>query len=244
MNIMKKEMNFFIHTKDVNYNDIIKPTSILDMFQDIAGLHAKDLGLGYEVLKSKGYAWVVLYQHYYVVNNPPYLDFVELETWPKPKHKLEFEREYLLKDKNNNDLIKGISNWVIIDLNTRGVVHSDKIDFDGNYYSFTNYQDKCKRKLNLDKSLIDEYKKYQVRLDDLDHNRHMNNTRYINCIENLFFNYEDKIYIKEIEIAYIKEAKYNDIINIGHYKMLDKDAYIGYINDNICFECLIGVEKI
>lgn len=241
---MKKQMNFFVHTKDVDYNDIIKPTAILDMFQDIAGLHAEDLGLGYQELKSKGLAWIILYQHYYAMNNPPYLDVVSLETWPKPKHRLEFEREYLLKDKNNIALIKGISNWVIIDLNSRNLVRSDKIDFNGEYYSFTNYDNKCKRKLNLDSSLISEYKEYRVRLDDLDHNLHMNNTRYINCIQNLFFEYGDKRYIKELEIAYLKEARYADVIRIGHYKIENKEAYIGFIAADICFECLIGVEEI
>ena len=60
MSLMKTSMDFFIHTRDVNYNDIIKPTALLDMFQDLAGIHASELGVGYDVLKEKNYAWVIL----------------------------------------------------------------------------------------------------------------------------------------------------------------------------------------
>ena len=107
MSLMKTSMDFFIHTRDVNYNDIIKPTALLDMFQDLAGIHASELGVGYDVLKEKNYAWVILYQRYEMNAIPPYLDVVNLTTWPKPKNRLEFEREYLLKDKKGNELAKG-----------------------------------------------------------------------------------------------------------------------------------------
>lgn len=47
MGILKKEMAFFIQTKDVDQQDRIKPQSVFDLFQDIAGLHAEELGIGY-----------------------------------------------------------------------------------------------------------------------------------------------------------------------------------------------------
>ncbi|MDE7213990.1 MAG: hypothetical protein K2N42_05365 [Anaeroplasmataceae bacterium] len=244
MNLMKKTMDFFIHTKDVDYNDIIRPTAILDMFQDLAGLHAEELGVGYQALKEKNYAWVVLYQRYEMKKLPPYLDTVSLTTWPKPKQRLEFEREYLLKNKNGETLVQGISNWVVIDLNTRGLVRADKIDFNGEYESFTNYLEKCKRKLGLDASKITDRFTYKVMLEDIDHNGHMNNARYLNIIQNHLFEYGSKEYIKDVEIAYVKEAKHKDELQIGHFKLEDKEAFIGYVNNEVCFECLIGVDKL
>lgn len=237
-------MDFFIHTRDVNYNDIIKPSALLDMFQDLAGIHAASLGVGYEPLKEKGYAWVILYQRYEMKALPPYLDVVNLTTWPKPKNRLEFEREYLLQDKQGRVLVQGISNWVIIDLNTRGLIRSDKILFNGEYESFTNYPEKCKRKLNLDSSIIEGSFEYVVTLEDLDHNGHMNNARYINIIENKYYTYGSKKYIKDVEIAYIKEAKFEDKLRIQYYHYLDKIAFIGYLKEELCFECLIGEEEL
>lgn len=244
MNVMKKKMDFFIHTKDVDHNDIIRPSAILDMFQDLAGIHAEELGVGYQYLKDQNYAWVVLYQRYEIKKLPPYLKQVTLTTWPKPKRRLEFEREYLLQDKNGIDLVQGISNWVIIDLTTRGLVRSDKIEFQGEYETFTNFFEKCKRKLNLDPNKIEKYYEYEVTLEDIDHNGHMNNARYLNSIQNIFFSIDSKKYMKEVEISYIKEARYKDRIRIGHYSVNEKDAFIGFLDNEICFECLIGVEQL
>ena len=245
MSLMKTSMDFFIHTRDVNYNDIIKPTALLDMFQDLAGIHASELGVGYDVLKEKNYAWVILYQRYEMNAIPPYLDVVNLTTWPKPKNRLEFEREYLLKDKKGNELAKGISNWVIIDLNTRGLVRSDKIEFNGEYENFTNYPERCKRKLNLNQNKSEGSFIYVVTLEDLDHNGHMNNARYSNIIENNYYTFGSKKYIKEIEIAYIKEAKYKDEIRIEYFHEGNQIAFLGYLNENeLCFECLIGEEEL
>ncbi len=244
MSQMKKTLEFFVQTKDVDFNDRIKPTAILDIFQDAAGLHAKELGVGYEDLKQKNYAWVVLYQKFEILKSLPYLDTVLIHTWPKPKSRLEFTREYLITDKKEEPLVKGISNWVVIDLSTRGLVRTDSIEFNGEYVSFTNYPDKCKRKLGLDAQRIEEYFEYEVSLDDIDHNGHMNNSRYLNILQNYLFTYGSKSYMKDVEIAYVKEVKYKEHIRIGHFKFEEKEAFIGYCNNEICFESLIGVERI
>ena len=175
---------------------------------------------------------------------PPYLDNIIVKTWPKPKQRLEFEREYLVEDLAGNTLIKGISNWVVIDLNTRSLVRSDRINYEGDYYEFTNYSNKTKRKIGLDYSKCTDFFESVVQFDDLDHNGHMNNTRYLTHIYNHYPFVDKKCYCKSVEIAFIKEAKWNDIINIGHYKLDDKDAYIGKINDELCFECILTMEEI
>ena len=70
----------------------------------------------------------------------------------------------------------------------------------------------------------------------------MNNAKYLNIIYN---NLGDiKSYVKNLEIAYIKEAKIDDCLKIGMYKVESQYFYIGFLNDEKCFECIIGVEKI
>ena len=55
----------------------------------------------------------------------------------------------------------------------------------------------------------------------------------------------DNKYINYIEIAYIKEAKFEQTIKIG-YNRIDNDKYIfiGYLNEEKCFEAIIGVDNI
>ena len=135
MSVMKKEMEFFIQTSSVDLNDNIKPACVFDYFQDIAGLHAKEIGVSYETLKESNLAWVVLYETFEIINMPPYLEKVNVMTWPKKKGRLEFEREYFMETLDGVPLIKGISNWVVIDVNSRSLVRTDKIDYSGEYYN-------------------------------------------------------------------------------------------------------------
>lgn len=245
MAIMKKEMEFFIQTSAVDVRDKIKPASVFDYFQDIAGLHAKELGVSYETIKKDNLAWVILYETYEVINMPPYLDKVIVKTWPKKKGRLEFEREYFMETLEGKPLIKGISNWVLIDINNRTIVRTDRVDYNGEYYEFTNYNEKTKRKIGLDYSKCSDFFESVVTYDDLDHNGHMNNTRYLTHIYNNYDFENRKCYCRHVEISFIKEAKWKDTISIGHYVLEDgRDAYIGKISDEVCFECILTMEEI
>jgi acyl-ACP thioesterase len=147
------------------------------------------------------------------VKPPKYFSNIKVKTWPKPTRRIEHNREYLMVDENDNTLIKGISNWAIINYETRSVVRKG-FEFDGEYVTETNYLEPAKRKLDLE--LINPtYFEYKTTCDDLDHNGHMNNARYAELVFNTF-KIDEFRKIKSFECEYIKELKYNE------------DAYIMY----------------
>ena len=107
--------------------------------------------------------------------------------------------------------------------------------FNGEMRDYHNYEEKSKRKLDLkcDSYLIEE--DYKVRKTDLDHNLHMNNARYLDIVFNMVdFN------AKKVEIAFIKEARLGDTINVKYYKDENQNhSFIGLIDGAKCFECII-----
>ncbi|MDE5867812.1 MAG: hypothetical protein K2H02_02600 [Anaeroplasmataceae bacterium] len=244
MELMKKTIEYDIQARDVDCNDVIKPLAILDIFQDIASTHATELGIGYEVIKKRNFAWIVMYQQFEIKKVPGFAEHIKISSWPKPKGRLEFGRELLIQNSQGETLVQGISTWVVLDMQSLNLVRASEIELNGIYEEYTNYPDKPKRKLNLSKELITDSFNYQVTYDDLDHNGHMNNAKYINIIFNHYPLYGTKKYIYKAEIAYIKEAKYQDVMTIGHYKIEEDDAYIASIGEQICFECVIGVKKL
>lgn len=244
MAIMFLEKKFVIHTTHTDFKDIIRPYAILDFFQDLAGIHAEQIGVGFEDIAKLGYIWVVLYEQYEVLQNLcKYGDEIIVRTWPKPRGRLEFEREYEICDSNGNLIIKGISNWALIDINKRTIAKANDVNFNGEFYQRTNYTDKQKRKLNLKpENIIKEYN-HQVVLSDLDHNMHMNNSKYLDILYNMQ-NINDYKICKKVEIAFIHEAKLNDIINVKYYKdENNRDCYIGFIDDKTCFEAILTTEE-
>lgn len=243
MALLKMERDFFIYTKDVDSNDIIKPHALLEIFQDVAAIHAGNLGCGYEECKAQNLAWVILYNKIEIVKPPKYFTDVVVNTWPKPARRIEYNREYEMVDGNGDLLVKGISNWAIINYETRSIVRKG-VEFDGEYNEFTNYPEPAKRKLDLDESLVSDYFTYTTVADDLDHNGHVNNTRYLKMIFDHLKLHQQKKYINCIEIAYIKEAKFEETIKIGYNRLNDnKYMFIGYVNKEKCFEAIIGEKE-
>ena len=81
-----------------------------------------------------------MYENYEVVSRLPKLgEEVIIRTWPKPRNRLEFEREYEMLDVDNNLLVKGISNWCLIDINKRMISKALDVSFIGEYVSYTRY---------------------------------------------------------------------------------------------------------
>ncbi|MGM9970332.1 MAG: acyl-[acyl-carrier-protein] thioesterase [Anaeroplasma sp.] len=225
MAILYKTQNIFIRTKECDLNDYLRPASVLDYFQDIAGVHATELGLGYDNMLKNNLFWVILYEQFEVIKEiPKYSDEVEICTWPKQSSKLQMEREYVIKNHSGEILIKGISNWAVIDSRTRRLARADKIIFNGEYYPYTNYQDKQVHKLGLKCDNFRHTYEYKINLSDLDHNKHLNNARYLDIVYNMGIINHKKY--KRVQIAFLHEAYLNDVIRVGHF--VD-------INNNDCF---------
>ena len=236
-----KRLGFYVREKDVKVNDNVKYSTILDYFQDIAGMQADEIGIGFKQIVTKGFFWILLYTEFEVVKKlPDFGDEVDVITWPKPKGKIEYEREYEIRDKNDELLIKGISNWCLIDSKTRTLRRAE-IDYEGEMYPYTNYNNKTPRKLNLvEHDVIKEYD-YKVLMTDLDHNMHMNNARYLDIVYNM--KVDKARNYKKVEIAFIHEAKLDEIVHVKYYKDGIYDNYIGYVNGERCFEVRIIYEE-
>ncbi len=238
------DTKYLTQTRDVDMNDVMKPVAILDIFQDASEIHAEKIGVGYDAIKRLGYAWVVLFQEFEIKNIPPYCKEIMVSTWPKPKQRLEFEREFLMHTLDHKPLVQGRSNWAVISMADHRLVRANEVDFNGTYETFTNYPNRCPRKLRLDSNLIEDWFSYKVLYDDLDHNGHMNNARYLNILFNEYPLYQTRKYISKVQIAYIKEARLHEMIEVGHYHENGKEAYIGYVNKELCFECLMEVKEL
>ena len=239
-----KKLLLPIQTKDVNLDDYIRPSSVLDYFQDIAGLHANEIGVGYQDALKKNVLWIILYEKFEVVKRvPKYGEDVYVYTWPKKGDKVFFYREYEIKDINDELLVKGVSTWCLINSETRRIERANKLEFPGEFYSKENYAYKMPHHLGLvPNNVIKEYQ-YKVLLTDLDHNCHLNNARYLDIIYNSGI-YKGRGYFKDVEIAFIHEAKLDDIINLKYYKNENgKDCFVGYVNDEVIFEAILTMEE-
>ena len=234
--ILKKEITKRVDSALLDYKNTIRPAGIFDLFQDIAKAHVTELGYSFIDMYNKGYYWVLLSQEYKVVSRLPLFDeIVKIVTYPKKREKLEFEREFEIRDKDDNLLIIASSNWVVIDTKNRMISRAKDVIFDGEYYDKFNYMEKAFRRLNLNPVNVIEEFNYKVSLSDIDSNMHMNNAKYLDIIYNMK-NFDNYHFYNELKFAYVKEATLGQIINVKYYQENDYECYVGYIDGNVCFE--------
>jgi acyl-ACP thioesterase len=89
------EKHYTLRGSDFDLNKQIKPSAVLDLFQEVAGQHAYELGIGFTDMLQKGYLWVVLKVKYQVLKAPELYQGVKVSTWPLKQKRLDLQRYYL-----------------------------------------------------------------------------------------------------------------------------------------------------
>ncbi|MBZ2175458.1 acyl-ACP thioesterase [Schnuerera sp. xch1] len=237
---------------DVNHIDFkgkLKLSSLFQFFQDIAGLHAENLGMGLNTLQEKyGVLWVLVRMRVDIVRYPLWKEKIIIDTWPQEPNKVEFMRDFMVKDSQGNILAKAVSTWVIIDIKTRRLEKTKAI-YNG-YPSIVNKRAiDCKLGKLKPKGKLGMVYKRTVRYSDIDVNEHLNNSRYVDFIMDCFSLHEHKRHsIKSIEVNYSNEASPGDTITL--YKdMSEIDSNLIYIegvneNNKLNFKSQVKIELI
>ncbi|MDD3107038.1 MAG: thioesterase, partial [Bacilli bacterium] len=111
------EKEYTITTNSFDCYDRLSLVGILDLLQDAAGYHAALLGLGFLDLKAKGITWLLVRTKFIILKSGPMTRKVKVKTWQSYKKRVDYERDYLVCDENDEILIKGTSKWCLIDIN-------------------------------------------------------------------------------------------------------------------------------
>ena len=215
---------FYVTDNMCGLSRVIKPSGLLDILQSVAGEHAEILGIGYEALKEKGYAFVLARIKYDLYRPITKYSKIVVETTPLVPGRIDFDRDFEIYDFNTNELIGvATSKWIIIDLNTRKICRSSVFTYPcdvrekGNYDSFD--------KLTIDESILDNEIGYVVRHNDIDFIGHMNNTKYADALV-----FESSV--KHFQIDFLHEIKLNNVLNIKY----NENNFVGYCKDFISFK--------
>lgn len=243
MSVMFYEFESYIREKDVSIKDNLRPSAILDYFQDAAGIHADILKIGYEDIIKDDLLWVILYSEFNVIKRLPIFgEKIKIQTWPKIKGKLEFHREFQILDMNDNLLVTGVSIFCLINQASRRLERASKVEYSGTYHEISNYPEKIDRKLVYNYGDILKEYNYKVLLTDCDHNLHLNNAKYLDIIYNMqALDLTKKI--KRVRINFLHEALLDEIINVRYVKNeYGNDCFLGYVNDKECFVAVYETE--
>ena len=226
-----------IGSNDVDQFLELKLSSFFKMMQDIATEHAEELDIGKGQTIDKGLYWVITRFSIDIINMPKYLENVTLKTYPGDNMRFVFPRYFLLEDENGHPLIKVSSVWMVL----RKDNHQPCLNpFDGRIFPEEHLPDELPlpSKCSGEASSLVETRK--VRYSDIDLNGHLNNTRYIELIQNLHDSdyYKDRIF-DEITVNYFSEIKEKEDVSLYLSVDNNKEVIKGAVGDRESFKALI-----
>lgn len=205
--------SYYLRATDFDKNSNMLPSAVLGIFQDIAGHHAENLGIGFFELLEKDCLWMIVRTKYIVEKAPKKYQTVTVKTWPIAPRGPILRRDYLMTDEEGSVLIRATSDWTVVNCKTRSLVNAKEIYPDLEFLTDLAIDGKLKKV----KDIEGEGEQFLVTpvFTDIDGNGHVNNTKYADYIINAV---KPEKAIKEFQIDYQKEVLLGEEIGLNIVK--------------------------
>lgn len=199
------QQNFTITDNCIDCFGRLKPSMILYYVQEVAGRHFDVISMDYDALAQKGMMWAIIRQKVQVSRIPLRGETIRVETWPMPNTRVAFPRSVVAYDENNEEVFRSISIWVLMDTKTRAMILPGK---SGILVPGTIRGNELAAPNALPAKDLRNHRTRPVCFTDLDRNGHMNNTRYLDWIDDLIPSSLHKDHtVKELTVCYMSEAR-------------------------------------
>lgn len=173
------ELKYRLRISDFDRYLKVMPSAVLDLFSDVATIHANQLGMGLEDMRRKGLMWAVVRTKYEIVKQPEVHQEVIIATWPHTLGRMTFLRDYAIKSLEGETLVKGTSEWVVMDFVERKFANArDAYDGDDAFCEERMFEGKLRKIRDFEP--VDEGQVIVPAWTDVDINMHVNNAKYTN----------------------------------------------------------------
>lgn len=203
---------FTISDMEVDRYGRMKLSSLLYYAQEAAGKHSALLGADYDSLAQKRLFWAVSRHRVQISRLPVLGETITVETWPMPTSRVAYPRSLVAYDAQGNEVFRSISLWVLMDSENRVMVLPGKsgVEVKGTLTG---------SELALPHSLVPKDMPNTVQrtvtYTCLDRNGHMNNTRYLDWVDDLLPSSFHRDHTpKELIIFYANEAREAQVLNL------------------------------
>ena len=196
---------FTLSDMEVDCFGRLKLSSLLYFAQEVAGHHSDLLGASYDALESKRLFWAVTRHRVQITRLPNRGETITVETWPMPTTRVAYPRAMAAYDADGNELFRSISLWVLMDLDSRAMILPGKsgVLVEG---TLTGKELEVPRAPVLKDLTHQEIR--TVTYSCLDRNGHMNNTRYLDWVDDLLnADFHRSCVPQEFVICYLSEAR-------------------------------------
>jgi acyl-ACP thioesterase len=212
---------------DFDRHQRILPSSVLDLFQDVAGVHAEMLGVSGPQLLERNLCWMITRARFEILKQPALYKSVVVRTWPIESRRIELDRDYEIYSEDGELLIRGTSAWVVMDITDRTspkLVMARDFDLGLTEYKTERAFERAFGRAVYTKILSDTPYSYSPVYTDLDMNGHVNNTKYAALTLNAVADTLGERKIFDVRIDFAKEVLLGDTLLIHSESKENEDG--------------------
>ncbi len=242
INDLRLKASYPVTSADTDMYSRLKLSALANYLIQAAICSAEKLKFGFSALKEENLFWVLNRLTIEIYRPVKWSEIAEVETWPKNIERIFYLRDFIVRDEQGEIVAKATSAWLSIDLKSKRptLLNSNKTE------AFTKLNDLHALDyfpLKLDGIQKDYTCTITPEYFDIDLNKHVTSTRYIDWMMDLFDpEFHRTHYPKHLSINYMKETMYSEKIELaqqnngtnhgfeGFNTIQNKVAFRGHIN--------------
>ncbi|HKK90827.1 MAG TPA: acyl-ACP thioesterase domain-containing protein [Desulfobacteraceae bacterium] len=217
----------------VNYSALgakgqLKIGAVLNLLQDTAAEHASLLGISGFDLAVKGLAWVIAKYRIDLFSTPSWLEELTIATWRSPWKNLYDLRDFQVTGQNRESIVTATAGWVMVKKSNNRPVRLNR-------HLAPDLMTPCDHEGTRGDPFHDIEKietthvqlPFKIRMEDLDLNRHVNNTVYVGwALETVTEEILENFRPCRIDVVFHKAAFYGDGVLSKTEIRKEKNAFL------------------
>ena len=230
-----------IRYSELDFDKSVKPSSLLNFFQDIAVDNANRLGFGADNLSAQKLLWFLLKYRIEFSEYPVNVDKLTVKTEPRGYHRLFAYRNFEIFF-GAKQIARASTLWSLYNYETKSIANIESAIQSPYLIKFVAGE----KDLSFAKipalTKADYQKEFEVRYNDIDGNRHANNGNYIIWgLEPLSYGFRKQHKLKALDIVFKKEIRYGEkLISMVQFVERNKTTHVlknAQTNEEVCQLC-------
>ena len=205
--------NYKITSYQVDFQEKIKPTNLMQLFQEAAGNHAQHLGAGYSKLFEEKLFWALSRIRVELIRIPKWGEEIRIETWPCSLVGPFFRRDCIFFDSREEIIFRGVSGWLLLSAENMRPQRADRLKielpFNEGKFALETFPDR------LNGSAETPVFSKKILYNEIDVNNHVNNTRYLDWVMDCF---DSEFYLshelKNFTLEFLGEMHWGDEVEL------------------------------
>lgn len=220
------ERRYFLTPAECNPQGRMPVTLLINRLIEVATLHANELGIGYASLVDRHETWVLSRVAVEMKRYPGVNDHYSVTTWVCGINRLFSERDFEIADGDGNIIGYARTVWAVLNTDTRRAADISHMEW---VRAYVPADRECPVEKPVRLGPLKEYSSvgYRFTYCDIDFNRHVNSSRYIELLLNQWsLQFHDLNRLTRFEIAYIREAYYDEEVEVRLHELPDGSAVL------------------